>query len=210
MVNPKPSLMYRLRCRLRLLPITMCQRLRVWKYKLFSDIHHCDSLARFNQPVLMTGHGRVKLGRCNMGVCPSPYALNGYIHLEARDATASIDIEDGVWINNNAVIIAERSTIRIGANTLIGTEFTVYDSDFHDLHPTRRLAGTHKCASVSIGKNVFIGSRVMILKGVTVGDNAVIAAGSVVTQDVPPSSIVGGVTAKVIKRLEQVKGECFA
>lgn len=84
-------------------------------------------------------------------------------------------LTDGVWINNNAVIIAERSSIRIGANTLIATEFTVYDSDFHDLHAHRHFAGTDECAPVNIGKNVFIGSRVMILKGVTIGDNAVIA-----------------------------------
>ena len=125
MLNHKPSLLYRLHRRLRLLPIKMYQRLRVWKYKFFSDIYHCESLAKFNQPVLMTGLGRVQLGRCNLGVWPSPYYLNGYIHIEARDATARIEIEEGVWINNNAVIIAERRSIRIGTNTLIGTEFTV-------------------------------------------------------------------------------------
>lgn len=192
MVSLKPSLLYRLSRRLRLLPIVMYQRLRVWKYKLFSDIHYCDSLARFNQPVLMTGRGKVRLGRCNLGVWPSPYYLNGYIHIEARDATASIEIEEGVWINNNAVIIAERGSIRIGANTLIGTEFTVYDSDFHDLHPERRMAGTHECAPVNIGKNVFIESRVTVLKGVTIGDNAVVGAGCVVSKGVPEGAIFAG------------------
>lgn len=194
----QPLLLHRLRRRFRLLPIKIYQQLRVLKYKFFSDIQHCESLARCNQPVLITGRGRVKLGRCNLGVWPSPYYLNGYIHIEARDTTASIEIEEGVWINNNAAIIAERSSIRIGANTLIGTEFTVYDSDFHDLHPQRRLAGSHECAPVNIGKNVFIGARVTVLKGVTIGDNAVIAAGSLVIKDVPESSVVGGVPAKVI------------
>ncbi|MBU3943856.1 MAG: acyltransferase [Proteobacteria bacterium] len=201
MVNPKPSLLCRLRRRLQLLPIRMYQRLRVWGYKFVSNIHHCDSLACFNQPVVMTGRGRVQLGRCNLGVWPSPYYLNGYIHIEARDATSSIEIEDGVWVNNNAVIIAERSSIRIGANTLIGTEFTVYDSDFHDLHPENRMSGIHKCASVSIGKNVFIGSRVMVLKGVDIGDNCVIASGAVVTNSVPANCIAGGVPARVIRYL---------
>ena len=204
MVNPKPSLLYRLSRRLRLLPIVVYQRLRVWKYKFISEIHHCDSLARSNQPMLMTGRGRIRLGICNLGVWPSPYYLNGYIHIEARESTASIEIEEGVWINNNAVIIAERSNIRIGANTLIGTEFTVYDSDFHDLHPQRRLAGTHKCASVSIGKNVFIGSRVTVLKGVTIGDNCVIASGAVVTKSLPANCIGAGVPAQIIKTIGQV------
>ncbi|MEN8134164.1 MAG: acyltransferase [Thermodesulfobacteriota bacterium] len=134
------------------------------KVQFFSDIHHCESLARFNQPVLMIWHGRVALWYCTWFFA-SPYYLNGDIHIEARDAAASIGIEDGIWINNNAVSIAERGSIRIGANTLIGTEFTVYDSDFHDLHPERRLAGAYECAPVKIGKNVFIESRVTVLKG---------------------------------------------
>lgn len=200
MVNQKQLLLIRARNKLQRLLIRAFQQLRIWKYKLLSNIYHCDNLARTNQPVLMTGRGRVKLGCCNLGVWPSPYFLSGYIHLEARESTASIEIEEGVWINNNAVIIAERSSIRIGANTLIGTDFTVYDSDFHDLHPQRRLAGTHECAPVNIGKNVFIGSRVTILKGVTIGDDAVIASGSLVTKNVQESSIVGGVPAKVIAK----------
>ena len=198
MISLNQRLWIRARNKFQRLPIRAYQQLRIWKYKIFSNIYHCDNLAQTNQPVLMTGRGRVKLGCCNLGVWPSPYFLSGYIHLEARESTASIEIEEGVWINNNAVIIAERSIIRTCANTLIGTEFTVYDSDFHDLHPQRRLAGTHECAPVNIGKNVFIGSRVTVLKGVTIGDNVVIAAGSLVTKDVPKSQIVGGVPAKVI------------
>ncbi len=151
--------------------------------------------------MLISGLGKVQLGRCNLGVWPSPYYLNGYIHIEAREATASIEIKDGVWINNNAVIIAERSSIHIGANTLIGSEFTVYDSDFHDLHPDRRLVGSHICRQVIIGNNVFIGSRVTILKGVTIGNNVVIAAGSVVSTDVPKDMIVAGVPARVVGKI---------
>lgn len=216
MASPKPSLLYRLRQpqvlyrlrrRFRLFPMMIYQGLRIWKYKFFSDIHYCDSLARYNQPVLMTGRGRIKLERCNLGVWPSPYYLNGYIHIEARESTASIEIEEGVWINNNAVIIAERGSIHIGANTLIGTEFTVYDSDFHDLHPEYRMSGNHKCASVHIGTNVFIGSRVTVLKGVTIGDNAVIAAGSLVTTNVPASSVAGGVPASVIAKTPTSKNQ---
>jgi len=203
-VNPKLSLWFRIGNRVRLLPGRMYQRLRIGKYKFFSNIHHCKSLAQFNQPVLMTGRGMVRLGRCNLGVSPSPYYFNGYIHIEARNASASIEIEDGVWINNNAVIIAERATIRIGADTLIGTEFTVYDSDFHDLHPDHRMSGMHESIPVNIGKNVFIGSRVMVLKGVNIGDNCVIASGSVVTNSVPANNIAGGVPARIIGTLEPI------
>ena len=146
----------------------------------------------------MTGRGRVKLGRCNLGVWPSPYYMNGYIHIEARSPEAEIIIGHDVWINNNASIISERSRIEIGDKTLIGPEFMIVDSDFHDLNPNRRLRGSHQAAPTTVGKNVFIGSRVTILKGVSVGDNSVIASGAVVTRDVPANSIVGGVPAKVV------------
>ncbi len=96
------------------------------------------------------------------------------------------------------MIIAERSQISIGKNTLIGTEFTVYDSDFHDLHPERRMSVIVKTASVIIGEDVFIGSRVTILKGVTIGKNSVIASGAVVTGSIPENCIAAGVPARVV------------
>lgn len=86
---------------------------------------------------------------------------------------------------------------------LIGTEFAVHDSDFLELYPERRMDGSHATSSVSIGANVFIGSRVTVLKGVTIGDNSVIANGSVVDKDVPTNVVVGGIPAKVIKKISQ-------
>jgi maltose O-acetyltransferase len=115
--------------------------------------------------------------------------------------TARVTIADGVWINNNAVIIAERCEISIGKDTLIGSEFTVYDSDFHDLHSRRRLSGKSSTASVTIGDNVFIGSKVTILKGVKIGNNSVIASGSVVTADVLEDCVAAGVPARVIGKI---------
>jgi maltose O-acetyltransferase len=147
------------------------------------------------------GDGVISIGRSNIGVWPSPFFFNGYAHIEARTPTARVSIGDGVWINNNAVIIAERSNITIGDQTLIGSEFTVYDTDFHDLHPSRRLSGSPATASVFIGKNVFIGSRVTVLKGVNIGENSVVANGAIVTSDVPANSIVAGVPAKVIGKV---------
>ena len=57
-------------------------------------------------------------------------------------------------------------------------------------------------ASIRVEKNVWIGSHVTILSGVTIGENAIVAAGAVVTKDVPAGTVVGGVPAKVIRRLE--------
>lgn len=201
MIGANLSLLYRLKYHFRRFLIRCYQKVRILFYKALSDIACCTNLARINQPVLLSGMGRIQLAKCDLGFWPSPYYLSGYIHLEARNATASIRIEEGVKINNNAVIVAERSSISIGADTLIGTEFTVYDSDFHELYPDRRLSGNHKCMPVNIGKNVFIGSRVIVLKGTCIGDNAVVAAGSVVTKNVPEGAVVAGNPAKIIRQI---------
>ncbi|MGZ4106010.1 MAG: DapH/DapD/GlmU-related protein, partial [Tumebacillaceae bacterium] len=68
------------------------------------------------------------------------------------------------------------------------------DTDFH-----RISANAVNTKKITIGNNVWIGCRVMILKGVTIGDGAVIAAGSVITKDVPPYTVVGGNPARVLK-----------
>ncbi len=77
------------------------------------------------------------------------------------------------------------------------------DSDFHLPWPPEMrntYPGTEHDFDVTIGENVWIGAKCLILKGVTIGNNAVIAAGSVVTRSVPENTLVGGNPARVIKR----------
>lgn len=79
----------------------------------------------------------------------------------------------------------------------------IVDTDFHSLNWKDRIDTTgieqRKIRPVNIGKQVFIGSRVIILKGVTIGDNAIIGAGSVVTKDVPKDSIACGNPCCIVK-----------
>lgn len=93
--------------------------------------------------------------------------------------------------------------VYIGNDVLIGS-YVVLATINHDPNPAKR--GDNLPASIHIGNKVWIGSHVTILPGVTIGDNAIIAAGAVVTQNVPQNAVVGGVPAKIIKYVEQEEG----
>ncbi|WP_249269588.1 DapH/DapD/GlmU-related protein [Shewanella sp. SACH] len=146
------------------------------------------------QSLNIQGKGRFLLNNgCVLGCYPSPNLYHGEFYLEARHSTAKINIGERVFINNNANIIADRTSITIGDDTLIGPNFICFDSNFHSLHPAKRLSSDYNCKPVNIGCNVFIGANVIILQGVSIGDNSVIGAGSIISQDVPANVIVKAV-----------------
>ena len=111
---------------------------------------------------------------------------------------ASIFIGDDVGISGCTISAA--GSIYIGNEVLIGSGSLIVDNDAHAIHPNgRRYSALPKPAEpVVIEDNVFIGARVIILKGVIIGTGSVIGAGSVVTKDIPPYSIASGNPAKVI------------
>ena len=96
--------------------------------------------------------------------------------------------------------------VTVGRDVMMGPEVIVYTQN-HKSERTdipMRLQGHEDASPVTIGNDVWIGRRAMILPGVHIGDGAVIGAGAVVTKDVPPYSVAGGVPAKVIrKRIEE-------
>jgi maltose O-acetyltransferase len=95
---------------------------------------------------------------------------------------------------------------RFGHLITIGDESTVVGGTrilCHDASSKRRL-GVSWCAPVSIGRRVFVGADSLIMPGVTIGDDAVVAAGAVVTHDVPPGVVVAGVPAREISTAEEL------
>jgi acetyltransferase-like isoleucine patch superfamily enzyme len=106
-------------------------------------------------------------------------------------------IGDRAFINYG-VDIAATGLITIGADCLIGTHVSIIDNDFHGLVDRHQ---TPSPKSVVIGDNVWIGNRAIILPGVTIGEGAVVGAGSVVVHDVPARSLVVGNPARVIREL---------
>ncbi len=97
-------------------------------------------------------------------------------------------------IIGEGVVLDGRDLLKIGNHVDIATEVMIYNSE-HDVNNETFVATN---APVTIEDYVFIGPRVIILAGVTVGRGAVIGAGAVVTKDIPPYAIVGGVPAKII------------
>lgn len=105
------------------------------------------------------------------------------------------ELELGSGFMNSNCKIRCKESIKIGNNVAISHDVTIMDSDFHNVD----YEGYEMTKSIVIGDNVWIGSRSLILKGVNIGNGSIIAAGSVVTKDVPAKSIVAGVPAKVIR-----------
>ncbi|WP_345199034.1 DapH/DapD/GlmU-related protein [Kistimonas scapharcae] len=175
------------------------QNLRKIFYMFVSEI---PIKAIINQPLQAMGKGRVLLkGDVTFGYAYSKdfYSRCGYI--EARSKSAVIEINDNTFVNNSFTAIADSSSITIGKDCLIGTDVQIYDSDFHGLAPDERRSTSGESQPVHISDNVFIGNNAIILKGCRIGVNSVIAAGSLVCNDIPDNVIAGGVPCKVIRAL---------
>lgn len=152
-------------------------------------------------PVRVDGSGRVAIGaRLALGFSLAPRVGSGEILLQARTSNALIEIGADTTLSNGVSIIALDS-VSIGRDCRIGDSVAIYDSDFHELSPATRNRSAGEVRPVTIGDNVWLGSRVMVLKGVTIGNNSVVAAGAVVAQCIPANVLAGGVPAKVIRGL---------
>ena len=176
---------------------------RILKYKFLSTAKNISGVPKRTQPLQLMGLGRIIFGtNVSIGYEPSPYLYSTYAYIDARNINTIISIGDNTFINNSCVLIAEGEGIEIAENCLIGTNCEIYDSDFHSLNPLSRHDSTKTCrAKVKLENNVFIGSNVKILKGVTIGENSVIAHGSIVTKSIPKNVVAGGIPAKVLKYL---------
>lgn len=116
-------------------------------------------------------------------------------------------IQIGDHFRASGVTLCAASAITIGDRVTMGANAIVVDTDFHSLNPRKRFSPQGdkedaQAAPVRVGNDVFVGMNTMILKGVSVGNGAVIAAGSVVTKDVPDGAIVGGNPARLISYLK--------
>jgi acetyltransferase-like isoleucine patch superfamily enzyme len=112
---------------------------------------------------------------------------------------AQLTIGERVFINYGTSIGVFES-VRIGSDCNIGSYVMILDNNLHKLDPQQRLE-LPPSAPVVLEDNVWLGSRVIVLPGVSIGAHSVVGAGSIVTRDIPPRSVAVGVPAKIVRQL---------
>jgi acetyltransferase-like isoleucine patch superfamily enzyme len=151
-------------------------------------VNSCGKLFRVGRGVrILKKNGEINIGRkvqLHQGVKLSAWGTEGYTKINIGDNTA---------IGDRTEIHAGQA-VNIGSNCNISWDVCIMDRDYHKFN-----SPTEVIKPVTICDNVWIGCNVIVMKGVTIGEGAVVAAGSVVTRDVPAKTVVGGNPARVIK-----------
>lgn len=114
-------------------------------------------------------------------------------------ASATLEIGAGTLINFGTSIVAH-DRVTIGERCLIGPHCMIMDTPFHNVDPDHRLDPATP-EPITIGDNVWLGARVIVMPGVTIGADSVIGIGSIVTADVPPRSLGVGAPMRVIRQI---------
>lgn len=145
---------------------------------------------RIQASVTFSGSGRRQFAR------GSTVRKGARIHV-GTGATLTLSQDASIGANN---ILNVMAGVVIGERTLLSWNVQIMDTDFHDVVRSDGSVGA-KSAPIVLGKHVLVGAGAIILKGVTIGDESVVAAGSVVTRDVPPGVVVAGNPARVVSAI---------
>lgn len=159
-------------------------------------------------PLIHTQKGKLKIGdgtRINSGIKYNAIGGNQECSFITRE-NGEIIIGKNVGISNTAFV--SQTKITIGDNVLIGGSCCIYDTDFHSLnYEERKIRSNPGTISrpVIIKKGAFIGAHTIILKGVTIGEKAIVGAGSVVTKSIGGAEIWAGNPARFIRYVDENK-----
>lgn len=177
-----------------------------WYNKLlfrFKNVSYAD-MPMINGRIRIFKQGRITFGKgikINSGENFNP--IGGDLRTVFSVAPgATLKIGNFTGISNSTIIC--RASVQIGNNVNIGGGTKIYDTDFHSLEAQQRAntktdIGANK--PIIIKDHAFVGAHSIILKGVTIGKESVVGAGSVVTKSIPDKEIWGGNPAKFIRRL---------
>lgn len=152
-------------------------------------IIHKDVIVRSSNGVVRVGH----LSEIHDRVVLS--AIGGRDGAQAR---VSIGDYTSIWYGT---VVSARHEITIGRHCAISWNCTIIDNDMHEIVYPNSFTPTRKDPSLRIQDHVWIGASAIVLKGVTIGENSVVAAGAIVTTDVSPNTLVAGAPAKAIRSI---------
>jgi acetyltransferase-like isoleucine patch superfamily enzyme len=159
----------------------------------------------FGWPIVSVKRGsKMEIGKNLTLISESFFSEPGVNHpviLRTLTSNANLRIGDDVGISGGGICCAEK--ISIGNNVMMGANTFITDTDFHPVyHENRRYSKENiKTSPVRIEDNVFLGMNVIVLKGVKIGKNSIIAAGSIVSSDIEENCIAGGIPARKIKEI---------
>jgi maltose O-acetyltransferase len=153
-----------------------------------------DWLVRYNASLGLPSDARHALLAERLGEVGKGAIVRPPFHC---DYGFNIRLGSDVFINFNCVIL-DVVEVSIGEGTQIGPAVQIYTAD-HPRDPVQRRKGLEFGQPIRIGRHVWIGGGAIILPGITIGDESIIGAGSVVTRDVPPDTTVVGNPARIVK-----------
>jgi acetyltransferase-like isoleucine patch superfamily enzyme len=174
-------------------------------YFLINVIRWEENWQFYGTPILLKHRQSVMCFGKNLqlrsSVRSNPLGPNHAVILCTLQAGAKLEVGENFAMTGGVLCAAE--SIKIGNNVSVGANCTIVDTDFHPIHPGMRRQHPQqgKSAPVIIGDNVFIGMNSLVLKGVTIGENSVIGAGSVVSTSIPDNTIAVGNPARAIHEI---------
>lgn len=155
-----------------------------WLATKFTEAGWLACAPGFPKPRVKNMGGRLEAGNC---------LFFPGVRLEVGTG-ARLSIGTGTYLNRNTEVIAWQE-VTIGRDCMVGWDVLIMDTDQHPL-PGRGLDNR----PVHIGDRVWIGARAMVLKGVSIGDDAIVGAGAIVTHDIPARALVTGPSARELRR----------
>ncbi len=161
---------------------------------------------RINGIIYIQNNGVIKIGdhfKANSGKNKNPIGGDTVLRFIVSNGGQLI-IKENVGISNSTIVCLD--SVTIGKNVNIGGGCRIWDTDFHELDPGSRIysdnhSSATKTAPIVISDNAFIGGGVIILKGVSIGKNSIVGAGSVVRESIPANEIWAGNPAKFMRKL---------
>lgn len=133
------------------------------------------------------------VGNCGENFCIEPTFQCDYGY--------NIELGENFYSNHNLVIL-DCAKVKFGNNVFVAPNCGFYTA-CHPVNAEKRISGLEYALPITVGNNVWIGGNVVVLAGVTIGDNSVIGAGSVVTKDIPPNAVAVGNPCRVLKEITE-------